>query len=313
MTDPFLFICGRGRSGTTLVRAMIDSHPEIAIADESHFVVTLGLARARYERLDGFDAARFLRDVSHEVGFQRWKLDPDGLAAAVSGARDYPDAVRRLYAFYAAGFAKQRYGDKTPIYVLHIPLLAEMFPEARFLHVIRDGRNASLSYMHLDFGPRTLGEAAIYWRRFVGAGRAAGRALGPDRYAEVRYEDVLADPEEEMRRLAPFAGVAFDASMLRYFERAPAIVGAKDHYRNVYLPPTTGLRDWRTEMSPAEVATFEALAGDLLADLGYERAVPRPPASARVAARREWLRLQTRRAARRAAKATGLRKWRAEL
>jgi Sulfotransferase domain len=91
----------------------------------------------------------------------------------------------------------------------------------------------------------------------------------------VRYEDVVADPEGECRRLSDFLGLEFDAAMLRFHEgRTRALPSLSTKRR--WLPPTAGLRDWRTEMDTDDVDTFEAAAGPLLEELGYGRGAPRP-------------------------------------
>ena len=174
-----------------------------------------------------------------------------------------------------AARGKARYAEKTPINVLHIELLADVFPEARFIHLIRDGRDVALSYLDTDFGASSLPEAAVQWRRFVRKGRRSGARVGAHRYQEVRYEDLVADPDTVLRSLCEFIDLPFDPSMLRYHERAGVILrntSHRAHHGRIALPPTSGLRDWRRDMDPRDTALFEALAGDLLEELGYERA-----------------------------------------
>jgi hypothetical protein len=165
--------------------------------------------------------------------------------------------------------------------VMHIPFLARTFPEAHFIHLVRDGRDVALSYLAADFGVESLGEAAIYWRRFVRTGYRDGRRLG-GRYREVRYEDLLEDPERVLRSLCEFVRLPYDPAMLRYQSQAERILATTshaEHHQRIHLPPTRGLRDWRTQMDRRQVVLFEALAGDVLTEFGYERAastIPRP-------------------------------------
>lgn len=280
--EPFPFIVARGRSGTTLLRAMFDAHRDMAVPHESHFVVQFARRRATYETGGAFDAPRFTRDLLDHWAFRRWGLPDEEVLAAYEAEppADYPSAIRGLYATYARQHGKTRYGDKTPSYVLSIDLLAATFPEGRFIHLIRDGRDVALSYLDTDFGSRTLGQAAIYWDRFVRAGRASGVRLGPERYREVRYEDLVAEPDRVLAELCNFVGLPFDERMLRYHEGADRLVAGlpereHQHHQNLYKPPTSGLRDWRRELEPKAVAVFEALAGGLLDDLGYERSAHR--------------------------------------
>ena len=292
MEDPFLFIVGRGRSGTTLIRSQLDTHPDLAVVNENHAMATLVRKRRSYETARGFDAQALVGDIRRNTSFFRLEMTPEDVGRALSEAspRSLADAVRAIYRFYAARRGKSRYADKNPNNVLHVGPIAELFPEARFLHVIRDGRDSTLSYLAASFGPTNVAEAALYWRRFVGHGRREGLALGPDRYRELRYEDLLADPEKELRAICAFIGLPFDDAMLRYYERAHELID-KDH-PNLGRPPTKGIRDWRREMDPGDVVLFEALAGDLLDELGYERSVGRIAPSDRLRAGTAWLRVQ---------------------
>jgi hypothetical protein len=296
---PFVFIVGRGRSGTTLLRAQLDSHPAIAVAQESHFLAALCDRRRRYETAGGLAVGAFVRDLSAHRSFFRLGMPAEEISAMLSDPLpgSVSDAIRRIYASYASRRGKPRYGDKTPNNVVHIELLAGLFPEARFVHVIRDGRDATLSYLDVDFGPSTVAESAVYWRRFVEDGRRAGEVIGPHRYREVRYESLVVEPVRELRILCEFLELPYDDAMLRYPDRAAELVGKVHH--NLALPPTSGMRDWRRDMSREDIALFEALAGGLLDELGYERAFPRTTVSDRIRARRAWLGIQAARVARR--------------
>lgn len=299
--QPLPFVVGRGRSGTTLVRAILDSHPDMAIPDETHFIMALARNRRLYEHGSGFRTERFLDDLVAQQGFLVLEMSRDRAHGALvkSQPASYPDAIRAVFAEYARSRGKTRYGDKTPLHVLSIRALSDLFPEARFVHVIRDGRDVALSYLDVSWGASTMEEAAILWRRAVRTGRRQGRRLGSDRYHEIRYEALLEDPETIVRNVCGFLDLDFDASMLRYNERAHEVagkMGAPETRQNLYLPFTKGLRDWRSQMDLSQLARFEVLAGDVLDELGYERAVSRPGLRPRVEARRRWLDVQARRA-----------------
>ena len=290
---PFPFVVGCGRSGTTLVRAILDAHPDMAVPDESYFPLWLGRHRERYERPDGFATDTLVDDLLAHESSVRWGLPADTVRAALAEAAPttFADGVRAYYRAYAHAHGKGRYADKTPIFVLHLPVLAELFGEARFVHMIRDGRNVVLSRVSTAWGTNRFDFETMQWRAHVEQGRAAGRALGPDRYLELRYEELLDDPEAVTRELCRFVDLEFDPGMLRYHERAAPLVEAQPHpgeHRNLLRPPTAGLRDWRTELDASRVALFEALAGPTLDDLGYERGAARSTPAVR--ARAVWAR-----------------------
>src|SRR3990172_2465569 len=262
----FPFIVGCGRSGTTLLRAMLDSHPELAIPGESYFVVSMGRHRRRYERDGRLLTERFIADIVGHPRFRRWGLQETEVREALTPSpRGYPGAVRCVFALYAHREGKERYGDKTPSYVLNIPMLARLFPEARFVHIIRDGRDVALSLRDVQFGPGDIREAALLWKRSVKRGMRAGRQLGRGRYREVQYEELLDDPEVTLRGLCDFIELDYSEEMLSYPERAGAVLAPVRlaNHPHLALPPTKHLRDWRRQMSSNDIALFEAVAGDL--------------------------------------------------
>lgn len=290
--NPFPFFVGTNGSGTTLHRAIFDSHPDLAIPGESQFIVKLARNRQAYEQPGGMP--QLVADLRGETRLESWNLPLDQIEAELvqDGIVDYPSAIRLLYRHYAQHRDKGRYGDKTQLYIHHLPFLAELFPEARFVHVLRDGRDVALA--HTD-GTR-IEQVALSWKRRVGAGRRAGRELGPERYIESRFEELIDDPERAVRRLCGFLDLEFDAQMLRYYERADEIISTtakRDRHREISLPPTKGLRDWRRDLTDDQVIRFEAIAGKLLDEMGYERAFDKVPLSTRLAAWRKLIGDQT--------------------
>ena len=282
---PFPFVVGCGRSGTTLVQAMLDAHPDVAVPFESYFPVWFARHRERYERADGFAVARFADDVLAHDSIVRWGLDPDALRARLTAAAptDFPEAVRICFAAFAGAHGKRRYADKTPIFVMHIPLLAALFPEAVFIHLVRDGRNVALSRTEVAWGTRRFAQESLRWREQVEQGRRDGRALGAARYLELHYEALLDDAEAAARTVCDFIAVDFDPAMLQYHQRPDRVLESQPfptEHQNLRRPPTKGLRDWHAELTPAQVALFDCLAAPTLRQFGY--AVGGVPASARV-------------------------------
>jgi Sulfotransferase family len=281
MAEPFPFIVGCGRSGTTLLRAMLERHPSLAIPPESYFPISLAPSHSGRP----FDRETLIADLMENPRFADWQLAEPAARAAIQGASDFPSAIRSLFAAYAAAAGKARYGDKTPPFVLHIPELAEMFPEAVFIHVIRDGRDVAASLTQTDFGTGSTLRAADIWVRRVRRGRASGSRLGPSRYLEIRYEALVQDPSDTIEDVARFVGIEPIEDML-HPELGSSSIPPRERLRHAGLirPITVGLRDWRTEMASRDVAAVEAVAGELLSELGYERRYPQPPAAARARA-----------------------------
>jgi hypothetical protein len=269
---PLPFIVGSGRSGTTLLRAILGSHPDLAIPPETHFVGAGAYRRGRYEGSHGLNVGRFLTDMGPVIA-RDLQCEFEEVRDAVLSARPptYADAIRAVFAMYARRHGKPRYGNKSPVHALSVQALATLLPEARFIHIIRDGRDVVLSYLDVPFGPASLEEAALKWKRYIRRGRAGGRAVGPDRYLEVRYEALISAPEAVVRQMCEFVELPFDDRMLRYHEETTWLFGkpvGREH-RNLLKPPSR-VRDWRQQMSPDRVAAIELIAGDTLSELGYE-------------------------------------------
>jgi hypothetical protein len=263
-----------------MLRLMLDSHPSLAIPGEGHFIPYARKRLRRFTSPGGLDGAGLARTIVRGVHFQRWNIPSEFVLDHVCALKNpsFADVIEAFYVSYAKFHDKVRWGDKTPLYVRFIPMLADLFPSARFIHVIRDGRAVALSYMSIPWGPSTVWEAAAKWRADVTAGRRAGGPLGRDRYCEVRYEDLVADPHLELRKICDFSALEFDEAMLSYHQdalrRLQCGPHATDWHRSAAAPPTQGLRDWRSQMKPADVEAFEAVAGDELSQLGYERRLP---------------------------------------
>ena len=276
--NPYLFVVGCPRSGTTLLQRMLDANPLLAVSNDPHFIPFAPGVR------DGRDPPVTPELVDWLLGyrtFARLGVDEPTVRAAAASARTYAQLVAALYDAFGRDRGKLLAGEKTPRYVRYLPLLHALFPTARVVHLVRDGRDVALSTLEWarpDRGPgrfrlwqeHPLAVCALSWRWHVTTGMRDGARLG-DLYSEVRYEDVVAAPGRTLRRLMARLGLPFSEEMLAFH------VGRRRHEpglsaKEAWLPPTPGLRDWRTQLSMTDVELFEALAGDLLSQLGYERA-----------------------------------------
>ncbi|MDQ3962331.1 MAG: sulfotransferase [Actinomycetota bacterium] len=272
MAAPF-FIVGSARSGTTLLRLMLNAHANVAVPPESRFITEL------WTGTDVVEIGSFLRALDNHPRFQTWDLPISAVRDELEGREQVPyaDAISAAYRAYTRVHGKQRWGDKTPRYVEHITFLSSLWADARFIHLIRDGRDVALSYADVPFGPKTVGRAARLWARRVKTGCDSGRALPKGRYLEVNYEDVVDDAEGEIKDICDFLDLDFDPGMLDYTERARGSVlpRASMYNPNVVKPPSK-TRSWRESMDPRRVEAFEAVAGDVLSELGYERRYDEP-------------------------------------
>jgi hypothetical protein len=282
-------IVGVARSGTTLFRLMLDAHPALAIPPETGFLLAsfeAGLAgedpRAAFFRaVTGYppDAPAWGDHHIPAESFRRRLREIEPFSVA--------EGFRLFYRMYAERFGKPRYGDKTPMYAPHLAYLEGLLPEARFLHLIRDGRDvvASLGRQWFSPGPDIESQAA-YWRYQVAAARRQGALCR--HYLEVRYEDLVRRPAAELRRVCAFLDLEFHPDMLRYHERAPwrlrehetrfgpdgvALVTHEQRLVQQRLtlspPDPTRIGLWRQQLTPGECRRFHEVADSLLGELGY--------------------------------------------
>jgi Sulfotransferase family len=284
---PPLFLLGVRRSGTTLLRVILGRSPSIAIPDESYFIPQLA---ARHRQ--GIDVSEFLDDLRRIGTLAEWGVRPGEVASRLVDGTAPGAAIAAVFESYATQQGKTRWGDKTPLYMQYLPLLERLFPDALFLHLVRDGRNAAVSFLAMPEGivtrtwahPKSAVEFACQWRNEVEAAQSLGARLGPDRYLEVRYETLVAEPEATVQEICRFAELDYDSAMLAY--AGDSSVERRPHQQRLALPPTPGVRDWRKELDPDRIEAFEDVAGELLARLGYPLAggASAPP-SARARAR----------------------------
>ena len=261
---PF-FIVGCPRSGTTLLRDLLRSHPRLTVPPESHFIP--GFYRAFGDPSSDAEAFQIASRIARYARIGFWRLAPE--PRDVAGCRSFGEVARRLFEMWAKAQDKPRWGDKTPHYVREIPLLMRLFPDAQVIHIIRDGRDAALSWLRTRFEPQNLYMAARMWKEMVTMGRRDGAALPADAGLELRYEALLAQPEATMRQVCDFLGEPFVADVLR-----PSRVWKRHHpgltrlsVRDEIVPENAG--KWKEIMSPQQQALFESVAGDLLGELGY--------------------------------------------
>ncbi len=282
-----MFIVGCPRSGTTLLQRMVNAHPDIAITPESHWIPRL-YAKPWALTSEGPVKPKLIRRLLGHPKFARLKISPEEIAKLTGNGKpiSYGNLVSRIFDLYGQRQGKPLVGDKTPDYVRSIETLHGLWPSARFVHVIRDGRDVALSMMDWsksrpkpgDFaawGEDRVSTAALWWELNVRLGRKVGKSIGDNLYYEVRYESLVSRPREESAGLCGFLGVPYTDAMLHFYEATAASDPGLEAKR-ANLPVTPGLRDWSAQLRPQDNERFEAAVGALLEELGYARVVPRP-------------------------------------
>lgn len=284
-SDSPVFIVGAPRSGTTMLQYRLRNLPSISLpTGESHFFMPLYRNREAFGDLSQLANIRVVLQAMYdqsreflETDLHGMRFDRDALAAELhaAGRHTLPAIIGGLFEKNARGEGKVRWGDKTPYYVMHMTRLLEWFPKAQFVHLIRDGRDVALSLFgrRNDFYVYNAYFAAEYWESYIEKGREQGRQLPPGQYLELRYEDLLAQPEVTMQTLCEFLGEPYMAEM---FAVSPVDDPGKTPLVHEPLK-TDNAGKWRTRMSAAQISAFESVAGNTLRELGYELATSAQP------------------------------------
>jgi hypothetical protein len=282
---PF-FIVGNDRSGTTMLRLIVDRGPDAAVPPESMFLTDFKAAFDAGGPRDEEAAARLMSAVWEHPKIRLWELagQPPTVPQGLSGQDAYRFIAAAPFEAYAARHGKRRWGDKTPHYVHHIEHLLRLWPRARFIVLVRDGRDVALSLRRMPFGPNNAWAAAQWWARGI---RAGARAQGehPDAVLTIRYEDLAERPHDEVRRLCSFVGLSYADDMLALEHVDPARIVPD---QAAWFPTlfnginTSAVGRWRREMGRRDQRIFAALAGAELEQLGYDvERVSGPALSAR--------------------------------
>lgn len=296
-----VIVGGCPRSGTTLLRSMLHFHPELAMPRETRFVIEAWLRRREFGDLrdigsrDRLAQWIFRREKSHQ---RKLGLDPD---AAIERLKAAPPTLGSVlatcFAMYAEKHGKARWGDKRPMYAAQMQVVWDLFPQAQFVNVVRDPRACVASMRKLGWYGGRIAPAVEIWERSIRTVDGWRGRLAADQLLEVRYEDLVAEPEAAAARVAAYLGMASDedavAQMLSYHEHPET--RSERYHANLSRPPDPErVSAWAEALAPGEIAFVQGALGTLMRRFGYEPVAADVPAPAEL--RREFRRRRRRQA-----------------
>ena len=290
--DRPVFVLGCPRSGTTLLQLMLHAHPRIAMPPETRFVITTYEGRNGFGDLRDEASRRALADsIVRDPGtlFGDLGLDADEIAGEIAqGPLTLGSAIGIVFRAYARRFGKPRWGDKRPGYYQYVPALARMFPDAQFVHLIRDGRDCVASLLRMPWFRQDIYAAVCTWIEAIDSGRRAARALPAGTYYELRYEDLVADPAGQLGRLCDFLGEDYDPAMTEPHKISGDTLPERQVWHSATRAEVRAAPSgtWQERLDPGQIALCEAAMKRRLRSLGYEvtgAARPAPGALARFA------------------------------
>jgi hypothetical protein len=266
---PPVFIVGSPRSGTTLLRNLLNRHPSLAICGETRFYGYVYKRRRAFGDLRDLKNRRRLVDQylsTERIGRLGLNLERLG-TRLLREADSYRALFTCILECYAESNGKPRLGEKTPHHALFTETLSDWYPGAKIIHLLRDPRDTVASLKRMPWAPNAILENAGIWLLF---NRAARRSRHRPGYLPVHYESLVAQPEEELTRICAHLEEQYSPEML-----LPEKEGAATH-SPLGTVTTQRLGKWREELTTGEIALTEWAAGDLMQDLGYERVAASP-------------------------------------
>jgi hypothetical protein len=277
-----IFVIGCQRSGTTLLRLLLNAHSKIAIPEEGTFWMPFlrKYGRTPRKKISGTELDRGLSYIEKNSQFRLWRIHPAEVCRHLKNKDDgctLTELMSEFYNYYARSAKKSSWGDKTPGFFRMIPILDRLFPAARFVHLIRDGRDVYLSWKRRNPRKRNGAVAGAEWTHKVGKTRQALHRLEPGRSIEVRYEHLVANPQKTLRVMCHFLKLEYEPEMLDYWKTSARFIGAR-HSELIFKSITSSaVENWRDALSRNEVRHFEYVAGRMLVSLGYELSGWTPP------------------------------------
>jgi hypothetical protein len=255
---------------------MLASHSRLCVPPETWYLIPL-VKRFSVDRpLAAHEAEEA---VSMIIGHDRWqdmRLDAQEYRREVSRlTRPYlRDLIEVVYRRHQQAEGKVRWGEKTPQYIQIVPQLLTMYPDARFIHVVRDGRDVAKSIQAREWtGSRWLHDNTRWWTETIESHWRWARSAVRDRILLVHYEDLVLETETTLRKICRFIGEEFEPQMLAWERVVDEQVSPRERMQHTKLKlkiGPEGVARWKREMSARETFIGEAFMGSNLRRLGYE-------------------------------------------
>ena len=272
---PPIFIVGSDRSGTTLLRLMLNKHSRIDIPDESDFISVLVDKRKKYGNLhDDNNLETLFADMMAVKRLADWGMDISRVRSKVfSSSRTLRDIISAVFETHMKDNGKKRWGDKTPRYTKYITEISEIFPDALFIHIVRDGRDVAASLKSVVWFSGNIIDAAYHWKSMVNKAKVCEDFLS-GKYIEIYYETLVNSPENVLMRLSKFLDEQFETGMVDFYQTSEKIFNEMhrgDHELLKQEATDERIGVWRKELSEGEISIFEFIAGKELDKFGYTR------------------------------------------
>ncbi|MGZ4595700.1 MAG: sulfotransferase family protein [Actinomycetes bacterium] len=272
--DRPIFVVGCPRSGTTMLGLMIHAHPRLAMPPESRFLIKTWRRRHAFGDLQTDEQRTALADeitrpgsMITELGFRKQQL----VDAILDAPPTIGSALGAVFQEYAKAHGKARWGDKRPIYFQEVDVLRRLFPDAQFIHVIRDGRANVESLKRMPWFPHSNVSAMSLWSWAETCMRRNLKRLPADTYHTIRYETLVSDPKPVLQEMCAFLGEDFHEAMLEPHKVTDIIPERKVWHANLKQGINVDrIEAWREGLEPWEIGLMETVLRRKLTRYGYQ-------------------------------------------
>lgn len=268
--QPF-FIVGAQRSGTTLLRLILNAHSEIAIPEEARFLMPLLKESNINKPLSGKQLENTINYLKQDQQYKQWNYDSEPTLKSLASQNQVTihDLIHTLYQSFAEHEGKTSWADKS-LFFRKIDLLAKIFPEAKFIHLVRDGRDVFHSWRKMDKLKDNVVATAIDWNYKLKRINNSFERLPENRHITLKYEDLLEEPEETVKKLCNFLGIDFQNNMMNYHQTSHYYIG--EHHSELIFKniDSSNKYKWRKNMTTTEINAFELICKNNLKKYNYD-------------------------------------------
>lgn len=262
-----VFIVGAPRSGTSLLRVLLNRHPAFGLCDETYFFYYVYHRQNIFGDLQNLQNRRVLIERYSETRRIRGlDVDLDALKQhLLEEATDYQNFFIALLKFFAQTKGKKRYGEKTPHHAFEAETLCRIYPQCRLIHLVRDPRDVVESLMRMPWGSPSIAANTRLWVKSV---KAAELCKDEENFLRVKYEMLVNNPEVELRRICKFLSEPFDEQMLAAATEEKK--GLHPWFQRAQKPVNTNrIEKWRDALTARQIAIVERIAGETMRTMGY--------------------------------------------
>jgi len=271
MSDKPIFIVGVQRSGTTLLRLILNAHSEIAIPEEARFLTPILKKDCSDKHYSGSELRTLIQYLKNNSQFALWNFDSNAFFEDLEN-KDRVSVkylIEQMFRSYCDKEGKRVWGDKS-LFFGSIDILHELFPNARFIHVIRDGRDVFDSWRKMDKTKNNPAVMALDWLLKEKSINKSFAQVPEANKLTVRYEDLLEQPESTVKSLSQFLGIEYEPDMLEFYNSSQRYIG-EHHSKLIFnkIDSQNALK-WKTNLDQKETAIFTGIARPLLREYNYE-------------------------------------------